>query len=84
MEGSMDNEMKKRSFDFDLRPKLEFENTADSVGLCFAAAVLCAFLAAGVIVYRTANPEFTIAANDVVPAAAQPNPLDPVPLLSPR
>jgi hypothetical protein len=87
MEGSMDNEVKKQSFDFDfdLPPKLEFENAADAIGLWFAAVVVFAFVTAGVIVYRTANPEFAMAANDAVPvAAAQSDPIAPAPLLLPR
>lgn len=38
-------------------PILERQNVADATGLWFAAAVICAFLAAGVIVYWTANSE---------------------------
>ena len=39
------------------------------MGLWFAALVLCAVLAAGVIVYQTGNSDMVTASNDVVPAA---------------
>jgi uncharacterized lipoprotein YmbA len=62
----MDNEMKKPNdkFDYRIPPVLEFENAADATGLWFAVVVLCAFLAAGVIVYRNANSDFRLASND--------------------
>lgn len=44
-------------------------NAADAMGLWFAALVLCAVLAAGVIVYQTGNSDMVTASNDVVPAA---------------
>lgn len=52
------------------------ENTAattDTAGLCFAAAALCTFLAAAVIVYRTGNSDSgpIVAARDNPPLAAQ-------------
>ena len=52
-------------------PKLEDQNAADATGLWFAAAVLCAFLAAGVIVYRTAVSEDEISSPR--PTVAQAN-----------
>jgi len=53
-------------------PELESQNAADATGLWFAAAVVCAFLAAGVIVYWTAMSDGasqsrpTIAQSDAV------------------
>ncbi len=49
--------------------KLEFRNGADAMGFWFAAVVLCAVLAAGVIVYRTGNSDLVTASNDVAPVA---------------
>ena len=77
----MDNENTKlnESFGGDLPHKLEFENRADTTGLWFAAAVLFAVLAAGIIVYRTATNEHAgmrTAANDV-PASARTSPMWP-------
>jgi hypothetical protein len=45
-------------------------NAADAMGLWFAALVLCAVFAAGVIVYETGNSDMVTASNDVMPAAA--------------
>ncbi len=72
--------------DYDLDRKLTAETTADATGLWFAAAVLCAFLTAGVIVYRTGSGtgDMVTAANDVMPAAARTGPIDPAPLLPTR
>jgi hypothetical protein len=47
----------------------EFRTTADAVGYWFAAAVLFAFLAAVIIVYRTAHGDLRVAANDTTVAA---------------
>ena len=58
----------------------EFKSRADAAGYWFAAAVMFAFIAAGVIVYRSGSDEFRTATNDV-PAATQPSPIDPPPLL---
>ena len=58
----------------------EFKSRADAVGYWFAAAVLSAFIAAGVIVYRSAGDEFRTATNDV-PATAQTSRINPPPLL---
>jgi hypothetical protein len=38
-------------------------NAADAMGLWFAALVLCAVFAAGVIVYRTGNSDVMTASN---------------------
>jgi hypothetical protein len=62
--------------------KLEL-SVADATGYWFAAAVLFAFLAAGVIVYRTANSDVQTASNDV-PGAAQSSPIEAPPILPPR
>jgi hypothetical protein len=58
----------------------EFKSQPDATGYWFAAAVLFAFVAAGVIVYRSGGDEFRTAVNDV-PAATQTSPIDPPPLL---
>ncbi len=50
--------------DSNLSPRLEFANAADAIGLWFAAAVIVAVLAAGVIVYRGGNSDFVTAANE--------------------
>jgi hypothetical protein len=65
-------------------PEPEFSCRADATGYWFATAVVCAFLVAGVIVYRTGNQEIRIAGNDLAPAAAQADPLQPPPLLQTR
>jgi hypothetical protein len=78
--------MKKHHLEFDydrysLDRKLEFKTSADATGYWFAAAVLFAFLAAGIIVYRAGgSDEFRTATNDV-PTTAQTSPIDPPPLL---
>ena len=50
--------------------ELELENTMDTSGMWFAAAVLFAVLAAGIIIYRAANDDIRTAANDILPAPA--------------
>ena len=62
----------------------EFRRAADTTCYWFAAVVVFAVLAAGVIVYRGANTEFTTASNDPAPAAAQADPISPTPLLQQR
>ncbi len=71
----MDDKMSNQAGKLDLPAKFEFENGADATGLWFAAAAVFAVIAAGVILYRTANPEIRTASNDVPPAAAQSNPI---------
>jgi hypothetical protein len=61
-------------------PNLKSAATTDTIGLWFAAAVVLAFLAAGVIVYRTANQDIRTASNDL-PVAAKPGPVDAPPIL---
>jgi hypothetical protein len=72
-----------REIDYNLDQQLSANNTTDATGLCFAAAVLCAFLTAGIIVYRTGNSDIVTvtAANDVMPAAATAGPIDPAPIM---
>ncbi len=55
-----------------LTPQLEFANAADATGLWFAAAVMLAVFAAGVIVYRGGggNSDIVTASNVPMPAAA--------------
>ncbi len=66
---------------YGLDQKLESKTVADATGYWFAAAVLFAFVAAGVIVYRAGGTdEFRTATNDV-PATTQTSPIDPPPLL---
>ena len=50
--------------------ELRLENTVDASGMWFAAAVLFAVLAAGIIVYRAATDDIRTAANDTLPAPA--------------
>ena len=50
--------------------ELKLENTLDTSGMWFAAAVLFAVLAAGIIIYRAANDDIRTAANDILPAPA--------------
>jgi hypothetical protein len=82
----MEGKMEERHLDFDynrygLDPKLELKTRADATGYWFAAAVLFAFLAAGIIVYRAGGAdEFRTAANDV-PATPQTTQISPAPLL---
>ena len=53
-----------------LSDKLKLENTMDTSGMWFTAAVLFAVLAAGIIIYRAANDDIRTAANDTLPAPA--------------
>jgi hypothetical protein len=86
MEGQMGTILNKQSRQFDpdyedrgLHPDLEFKTAADATGYWFAAAVFFAFLAAGIIVYRTANSDVRTASIDT-PAAAQTSSLDLMPI----
>jgi hypothetical protein len=54
-EGSMDS-------------KTNNANGPDTMGLWFAALVICAVLAAGVIVYQTGNSDIVTASNEATPA----------------
>jgi hypothetical protein len=79
MEEPMDRPMEKQHLDYDrhgLERDLEFEQRPDSAGYWFLAAVLFAFIAAGVIVYRAAIDDFNAVSNDG-PKVAQSSPIDP-------
>jgi hypothetical protein len=69
MEGLMDNNGSKPSDKPEL-PTSKLENTMDASGMWFAAAVLFAVLAAGIIIYRAANDDIRTASNDTLPAPA--------------
>ena len=67
----MDNNGSKLSDKSELPTELKLENTVDASGMWFAAAVLFAVLAAGIIIYRAANDDsIRTAANDTLPAPA--------------
>ena len=66
----MDNNESKPSDKSELPTELELENTLDTGGMWFAAVVLFAVLAAGIIIYRAANDDIRTAANDTPPAPA--------------
>ena len=64
----MDQPLKKSDLDFDydnygLERRLDAEQTPDAAGYWFLAAVLFAFIAAGIIVFRAGNTEMQTAAN---------------------
>ena len=67
----MDNKRSKLSDKPELPTKLKLENTMDASGMWFAAAVLFAVLAAGIIIYRAANDDIIrTASNDALTAPA--------------
>ena len=66
----MDNNGSKLNDKSEVTSELELENTMDTSGMWFAAAVLFAVLAAGIIIYRAANDDIRTAANDTLPAPA--------------
>jgi len=66
----MDNDGSKPSDESELPTELRLENTMDTSGMWFAAAVLFAVLAAGIIIYRAVNDDIRTAANDTLPAPA--------------
>jgi hypothetical protein len=82
----VEGKMEKQHLDFDydrygVDHNPEFKTSADATGYWFAAAVLFAFVAAGIIVYRAGGAdEFRTATNDV-PTTTQTSPIDPPPLL---
>jgi hypothetical protein len=89
MEGVMDQPVKKTDLDFDydrygIERRLDAERAPDVAGYWFLAAVLFAFIAAGIIVYRAGNTEVQTAANYSSNPAAQTSQLDPQPLLQER
>ena len=66
----MDNNGSKLNDKSEVPSELELENTMDTSGMWFAAAVLFAVLAAGIIIYRAANDGIRTAAIDIPPASA--------------
>ena len=66
----MDENGRKLSDESELPTELKLENTLDTSGMWFAAAVLFAVLAAGIIIYRAANDDIRTAANGTLPAPA--------------
>ena len=66
----MDNNGSKLNDKFELPTELKLENTMDTSGMWFAAAVLFAVLAAGIIIYRAANDGIRTATNDILPTPA--------------
>ena len=65
----MNNNGSKLNDKSELPTELRLENTVDTSGMWFAAAVLFAVLAAGIMIYRAAN-DIRTAANDIPPAPA--------------
>jgi hypothetical protein len=66
----MDNNRNQPSEKPELPNKFKLENTLDTSGMWFAAVVLFAVLAAGLIIYRAANDDIRTASNDTLPAPA--------------
>ena len=66
----MDNNGSKPSDKSEPPSELKLENTLDTSGMWFAAAVLFAVLVAGIIIYRAANDDIRTASNDTLPAPA--------------
>jgi hypothetical protein len=80
----MDQPMKKPDFNYDgygLERRLDSKRTPDAAGYWFLAAVLFAFIAAGVIVYRAGNAEIQTAANYPSHPAAQSDPVASPPIV---
>ena len=82
----MDQPMKKPNLDFDydsygLDRRLDTERTPDTAGYWFLAAVLFAFIAAGIIVYRAGNAETQTAANYPSNPTAQSDPVASPPIV---
>jgi hypothetical protein len=82
----MDQPMKKPDLDFDydsygLERRLDSERAPDAAGYWFLAAVLFAFIAAGIIVYRAGNTETQTAANYPSHPAAQSDPIASPPIV---
>jgi len=76
----MDQPLEKPDLDYDydsygLEHRLDSERVPDAAGYWFLAAVLFAFVAAGIIVYRTGNMETQTAANYPSHPAAQSDPI---------
>ena len=82
----MDQPLKKSDLDFDydsygLEGRLDAEQTPDAAGYWFLAAVLFAFIAAGIIVYRAGNAEMQTAANYSSNPTAQTDPVASPPIV---
>jgi hypothetical protein len=82
----MDQPIKKPDFDFDydsygLERRLDSDRAPDAAGYWFLAAVLFAFLAAGIIVYRAGNMEMQTVANYSSHPAAQSDPVASPPIV---
>jgi hypothetical protein len=90
MEGPMDRPISRRYreanyhiLDYGREPDFAFDQTTDALTYWFLAAVLCAFIAAGLVVYRTGNvtPPTQTAAITTGHPAAQADPLAPANIL---
>jgi hypothetical protein len=66
----MDNNGSKLSDESEPPTELRFENTVNTSGMWFAAAVLFTVLAAGIIIYRAASDDIRTASNNTLPAPA--------------
>jgi hypothetical protein len=82
----MDQPMRKPDFDVDynrygLERRLDSERGPDAAGYWFLAAVLFAFIAAGIIVYRAGNAETQTAANYPSNPTAQSDPVTSPPIV---
>jgi hypothetical protein len=85
-EGPMDQPVKKHDVDYDydsygLERRLDDERAPDAAGYWFLAAVLFAFIAAGIIVYRAGNAEMQTAANYSSNPTAQTDPVTSPPIV---
>jgi len=82
----MDKPIEKPDLDFDydsygLERRLDSDRAPDAAGYWFLAAVLFAFLAAGIIVYRAGNAETQTAANYPSNPTAQSDPVTSPPIV---
>jgi hypothetical protein len=87
----MDHPAKKPDFDLDnfdldydsygLERRLDVQPAPDAAGYWFLAAVLFAFIAAGIIVYRAGNAEMQTAANYPSNPTAQTDPVTSPPIV---
>ena len=82
----MDQPIRKSDLDVDydsygLERRLDAERAPDAAGYWFLAAVLFAFIAAGIIVYRAGNAEMQTAANYSSNPAAQTDPVTSPPIV---
>ena len=82
----MDQPIRKSGLDFDydsygLEQRLDSERAPDAAGYWFLAAVLFAFIAAGIIVYRAGDAEMQTAANYSSNPTAQTDPVTSPPIV---